>query len=140
MSTDHRHDGFDVSGYADPDQLPVDGQLLGQFIGAAFDGCTSCQDAQLTLLIEDPTTTGRLVELACVATHALLGGLPLALTEPDKPGPASEEFRRLAAAGLDGHRAALFATAATMSPAERRAAANTAADILIGQLMTSPDG
>jgi hypothetical protein len=134
-STDpHNHgDGFDAS--ADPLGRPVNGALLAEFIGAAFDGCTPCQDAQLTLLADDDATTARLVELACVGTAAQFGGLPDNMTVDGYPGPASPEFRRLARAGLDGGNDTMFTTAAQMTSTERRAAANTAADLLVGQLM-----
>jgi hypothetical protein len=133
MSTSHAHEGFEIP-YDDPAGRPVDHKLLSQFTGAAFDGCTSCQDALLTLIVEDAATTGRLVELACVATSAALGGLPAALTDPDARGLAAPEFRHLARAGLDGANDQMFAQCAQMTSAQRRAAANTAADILIGHL------
>ena len=134
--TDHTHAGFDISDEeADPfGDRGVDGRLLGQFVGAAYDGCTSCQDAQLTLLIEDAPTTARLVELACIAIHSALGGLPQGLTDPTTPGIAAPEFRQLAHVGLDGDNAAMFALCEQMTPPQRRAAANSAADLLIGQL------
>jgi hypothetical protein len=72
-----------------PSAAPVDNTMLGQFVGAPFDGCTSCQDALLTLMVEDLTTTTRLVELACVSTHAALGGLPANMTDEQAPGPGS---------------------------------------------------
>lgn len=133
----HDHGGFEVpAGYADPAGRPVDHALLGQFVGAAFDGCTSCQDALLTLLTEDAPTTARLVELACVATHAALGGLPANMTTPGVPGLCSPEFRTLAAAGADGNNAAMFAACEQMTAGQRREAANSAADIVVGNLAT----
>lgn len=134
-STDHTHPGFEIpDDLGDPLERPVDHTLLGQFVGAAYDGCPSCQDALLTLVIDDTATTARIVELACVATHSALGGLPASLTEDNTPGPATPEFRRLARAGLDGANTAMFDQCAQMSPTQRRNAANTAADILIGHL------
>ncbi|GAB4590270.1 hypothetical protein [Nocardia sp. IFM 10818] len=132
---DHSHPGFDVPDDADPfGDRGVDGKLLGSFVGAAFDGCTSCQDAILTLLVQNAPTTARLVELACIAVHSTLGGLPPALLTPTGSGPTTPEFAQLARAGLDGDNTAMFALCETMSPEQRRAAANTAADLLIGQL------
>ncbi|WP_144312096.1 hypothetical protein [Actinopolyspora erythraea] len=134
-TADHTHSGFEIpEDYSDPSGRPVDHPLLAQFVGAAFDGCTSCQDALLTLMIDDAVTTGRLVELACVATQDALGGLPRNMTDHDAPGLASAEFRRLARAGLDGANTAMFDECGQMTATERRAAANSAADILIGQL------
>lgn len=134
VSQQHDHAGFEIT-FGDPLGRPVDRALLGRFVGAAFDSCVSCQDAQLTLMIEDPATTARLVELACVATDSLLGGLPAGMTDEHAPGLAAPEFRRLARAGLDGANDAMFTACADMTSTERRAAANTAADILIGQLV-----
>jgi len=128
----HSHGGFEVP--VDSVDRPVNRELLGQFVGAAFDSCTSCQDALLTLLVEDPVTTARLVELACVATQMEFGGLPGSLTDEHRPGPASPEFRRLAREGLNGI-TTMFTLCEQMSPAQRRAAANTGADILLGHLI-----
>ncbi|HJP80568.1 MAG TPA: transposase [Pseudonocardiaceae bacterium] len=132
----HQHEGFEIpDDFRDPAGRPVDHDLLGRFVGAGFDGCTSCQDALLTLMVEDAATTARLVELACVITHKKLGGLPACMTEPDVPGMASPEFRALARAGTDDRNHEMFAACERMSVAERRAAANTAADMVIGQLL-----
>jgi hypothetical protein len=134
--TGHTHDEFPVDL---PDSLgrPVDGRLLGQFISAAFDGCTSCQDALLTLLVEDAATTARLVELACVATQGILGGLPASMTDEGE-GLSSPEFCRLARAGVDGGNDVMWRACGRMTIVERRAAANTAADTLVGILVTPP--
>lgn len=136
MTTDHHHhEGFELPpGYTDPQGRPVNHDLLSQFVGAAFDGCTSCQDPLLTLLTEDPTTTARLVELACLSIHDAFGGLPASMTDPGAPGPSSPEFRQLARTGLDGANDALMRECENFTPTQRRAAANTAADTVIGQL------
>lgn len=133
--SDHQHADFEIPDTAaDPAGRPVDHDLLGRLVGAAFDGCTSCQDAHLTLAVEDAATTARLVELACVATQAAFGGLPASMTNDTAPGPSSPEFRRLARAGLDGANDAMWTACAAMNPTQRRAAANTALDTLIGHL------
>ncbi|MFE9413901.1 hypothetical protein ACFYN0_34725 [Streptomyces sp. NPDC006704] len=134
-SSAHAHQGFEIpDDFQDLGGRPVDHAMLGELIGAAYDGCTSCQDPLLTLLVEDPTTTARLVELACVSTHAMLGGLPASMTHEGVPGPSNAEFRRMARAGLNGENAAMFRACEQMSPTERRAAANTALDTVVGQL------
>jgi hypothetical protein len=139
--THHSHAGFEIpASLGGPLGRPIDHVLLGRFVGAAFDGCMSCQDPLLTLMIEDPATTARLVELACVTTNAVLGGLPAGLTDEHAPGIAAPEFRRLARAGLDGNNDAMSTACANMTGTERRAAANTAADILIGHLAVGPGG
>ncbi|TQM01681.1 hypothetical protein [Pseudonocardia kunmingensis] len=132
MATDHAHAGFDVPAGSDPLGRPVDGSLLGKFIGAAFDGCTSCQDAHLTILVQDAPTTARLVELACVGVQQAMGGLPANLTDLASSDPSSREFRLLVAAGLHEGNDVMWARCAEMAPVERRAAANTAADLLVG--------
>ena len=135
MSTDHQHAGFEIpTDYTDPAGRTINHDLLGQFIGAAYDRCTSCQDAHLTLMVEDAATTARLVELACVATASAFGGLPASMTDDAAPGPSSPEFRRLARAGLDGNNDTMFAECAAMTITQRRAAANTAAGTLVGHL------
>ena len=135
----HAHEGFEIpDDFQDPGGRAVDHAMLGSLLGAAMDGCTSCQDPLLTLLVEDPDTTARLVELSCVATHGMLGGLPSSMTDPTVPGPSSPEFRRLAAAGLDGANDAMWQACKDMSPTERRAAANTALDQLVGIMASGP--
>lgn len=136
VTDDHAHELFDPG--PDPNGRPVNGELLGQFLGAGFDNCTSCQDPLLTLMADDAPTIARLVEVACMAAHSTLGGLPASMTDPDVPGISTLEFRRLAAAGLDGNSDAMFELCAQMTPTERRAAANTAADTLIGYLFAGP--
>lgn len=134
----HQHDDLDLAaGLVDPTGRPVDHRLLGQFMSAAFDGCVSCQDPLLTLLCEDPVTTARLVEVACVSTQLVAGGLPPIMINPGPPGTPGAEFARLARLGADTAdltHAAMFAACEHMTVTERRAAANTAADILIGHM------
>lgn len=133
--TEHAHEGFEIpDDFKDPEGRPVDHKMLGALVGAAFDGCTSCQDPLITLLVEDAATTARVVELACVGAQGMFGGLPANMTDPDVPGPASQEFRRLARAGLDDANDTMWQECAGMSSADRRSAANTALDMLIGQM------
>lgn len=115
---------------------PVDGRLLAEYLGAVIQACNSCQDVHLTLLIEDPATTARLIELACVSMRKLAGGLTPDLLDDAVPGPASPEFRRLARIGSNRNNDQMWAECETMSPTERRAALNTAADLLAGYLTT----
>lgn len=133
--TDHDHGGFEIpDDMADPDGRPVDHKLLGTMVGAAMDRCLSCQDITLTLLVEDPVTTARLVELACVSVNSAFGGLPHSLTDEGVPSPAAPEFRRLARLGLDGGNAAMFAECGRMTTIERREAANTALDFIVASV------
>jgi hypothetical protein len=137
---EHDHAEFvPPAGYRDPLGRPVDVALLGRFVGAAWDGCPGCQAALLERLVTDSATTARLVELACVAIHQALGRLPANLVDDAAPGLAAPEFRRLVRAARDGvatDNADMFAECARMSLAERRAAAVTAVDLLVGNLTT----
>ncbi|GGM63965.1 hypothetical protein GCM10012275_38160 [Longimycelium tulufanense] len=119
-----------------PDGQQINYDLIGELIGAAFDGCTSCQDVAITLVVEDAATCARLVELACVAVAGTLGGLPANLTSNRAPGLASPHFRRLARVGFDGHNHRLYVECAQMIPSRRRDAANTAVDLLVGIMTT----
>lgn len=133
--SEHDHGGFETPGDARSDPMgPVDHDLLGKVVGAAFDGCTSCQGPLLTLLVEDANTTARLVGMACIAMDSLLGGLPGSLLDQDAPGLAALEFRTLASAGVTGGPEAMWQACADMAPEGRRAAVNSALDLLIGHL------
>jgi hypothetical protein len=132
---DHHHVEIEIPAhYVDPAGRPVDHCLLGQFVGALFDDCGSCGEALLALLGEDPVTTARLVELACICTRDMIGGLPETLTDAQVPSAIALGFRALAHTGLDGGNAAMFEQCARMNPAQRRAAAASAAALLIRQL------
>jgi hypothetical protein len=132
MSAEHVHAAFEVP--ADPFGPRIDGELLGRFIGAGFDGCTGCRNALLPLLADDPATTVRLVEMACVAIHHAFAGLPLSVVDAQAPGAEAAAFRCLVHAGTDAAHAAMLGECERMTPDQRRAAATTAADLLIGQL------
>lgn len=135
--TEHTHAGFEIpEDFEDPEGRPVDHKLLSALVGAAFDGCLSCQDPLLTLLVEDPATTARLVELACIIVQNLFGGLPASMTYPghDPSNAFSVEFRRLAYEGLDGAHEAMGQMCAAMPVVNRRAAANTALNQVVGGL------
>lgn len=130
----HDHDFGLPEGYTDPfgRENAGDVALLGRFLGAAFDGCTTCQDAELTLVASDPATCARLVEVACIAVAGQFGALPRSMFDPDAPGLTVPEFRQLASAGADGNHVAMYELCGRMRPTARRAAANSAADTLIG--------
>ncbi|PCG87390.1 hypothetical protein CIB93_04370 [Streptomyces sp. WZ.A104] len=88
----------------------------------------------LRFMVEDPATSARTVELACVAVHGQLGGFPPSMTDEDAPGSTSSpEFRRLARAGLDGANGAMFREwERRVAGAERRSTVNTATDTIVG--------
>lgn len=135
----HDH-AFEVpDGFRDPMGRDIDNKLLGQFTGAAFDGCQECQAVLMDRMAGDPAVTARLVELACMAVDDAVGGLPPSLTgQGQRPGLAAAEFQWLAAAGADGNNEAMFTLAETMTTAERRAAMETAANLLVGFLAGRP--
>lgn len=122
----------------DPLNRPVDAALMSEVVGAAFDGCVPCQTRLMPLLTEDPGTTARIVELACVQTTAVIGGLPPSMTDASAPGLPSQPFRRLARSGADGENARMWEISEQMSPQERREAADTALDLLAGYLQQGP--
>lgn len=133
----HDH-AFEVpDGFRDPMGRDIDHKLLGQFTGAAFDGCQECQAVLMDRIAGDPAVTARLVELACMAVDQVVGGLPPSLTGQGQ-GLAAAEFQWLAAAGADGNNDAMFTLAETMTTAERRAAMETAANLLVGFLPGRP--
>ena len=134
----HDHLGWSLEGVPQPAGWQADSLLFEEVTGAAFEGCTSCQDMALTLLVEDAVTTARLVELACGAIIDLVGDLPASQVDPDEPGDASQEFRRLARAGRGETTDGIYQECGLMTPAERRAAANTALDTLVGYAAVRP--
>lgn len=130
----HRHgDGLDHDAQTVAGR-PVDSGLLAETMGAAIDGCTSCQDVHLTLLTQDSISCTRLVEVACMAIQDVFGGLPATLLDDAAPGETSSEFRLLARTGVDGKQADMWKACDEMSPERRRAAVNDALDLLAGVL------
>ncbi|GAA2100412.1 hypothetical protein GCM10009801_72910 [Streptomyces albiaxialis] len=128
----HDHHGWSLDAVPQPGGWAPDSKLFEDVTGAAFEGCVSCQDAALTLLVEDAVTTARLVELACGVIIGLEGDMPPSQVDPDAPGNSSPEFRRLARAGLGKTTDGMYHECEQMTPSERRAAANTALDTLVG--------
>lgn len=133
--TDHHDHSLGVT--ADPTRPHINIRALDALVGAAFDGCATCQDAQLTLVVDDPPAVARLVEVTCGAVHGIFGGLPHDMITPGAAGPTSDEFRTLASIGADDNNVAMYERAAQMNATERRAATNTALDIMVGLLSTS---
>lgn len=128
----HRHPGLSLDAGPHPDGWKADRALLEAVTGAALARCTSCQGVTLTLLVEDSVTCARLVELACEAITKREGSLPHNQTDPDASGYASLAFRRLARASQDVTAHRMYQECEQMTVHERRAAANTALDTLVG--------
>ncbi|WP_410877388.1 hypothetical protein [Nocardia sp. A7] len=132
-SRDHLHDGFAID---DPLGRGIDGPLLSHLMGAAFDRCAPCQADLLAAVADHPPTAARAVELACIAVHEKVGGLPGNLTEPDIHAIASRAFRHLARTGVNHGNEQMFEAAAVMSITDRAAAVDSALDLLVGILST----
>jgi hypothetical protein len=130
---EHAHRGWTLEAVPQPAGWQADSTLFEAVTGAVFEGCVSCQDASLTLLIEDAVTTARVAELACGAIINVEGHLPPSHTDPDLPDQASSpEFRRLAGAAQGKTTDGMYHACERMTPTERRAAVNTALDIIAG--------
>lgn len=140
MPDAHAHDGFEVPAEFAGPAGAEGGRVVGRLVGAAFDGCQSCQAVLLGQMAGDAGATARLVELACLMIDGMAGGLPANLTDPAVPGLASAEFRQLAAAGADGANQRMYALAGEMTRSQRRAAADSAVDILTGALAMGGGG
>lgn len=123
----------------DPERRPVNLELLGALMGAALEfpsGCLPCQAKHLDDLAADGPTTARLAEIALMMISEAFGGIPSNTARVSVDG-GDAEFARMVAAGLEGQGAAVFELAEGMPPAERRRAASTALDTVVGFLMTS---
>jgi hypothetical protein len=141
MTNHHTHDGFEAppeSAERFGESGEINTEWITKLIGAGFDTCQPCQSEALTHLADDPLATTRLVELACVATHSALGGLPANMTDSRAPGVSGKHFRAAARSGLDGNTRAMFETVRAMAGPARTEAANDAADLLVGHLMMGP--
>lgn len=148
MSASHGHYTFGMpDGYQDPlGREGIDYSAIHRAMSACYDGCQPCEEQLLAQIMQDAPTAARLVEIACVtmqrvtgrklspAVQGLFGGLPTNLYKPDVAGEASQPFRQLARAGLGGHTDRMWAECEQMSPDDRRAAIDTALDLLIGYL------
>ncbi len=103
-------------------------------MGAAIGGCTECVPRLLEQVADEPACVGRLVELTRLFSIRMnRGELPGFMTDDDDPsGPAAPEFKRLVRAVTAAEPVAMLCE--QMTGAERRAAAGTAIEMLIGQL------
>ena len=135
MSSTHQHplDGPCADVKASPNG-PANEDLIRRFMGAAFDRCQSCQNTLMAELVADAVTAARLVELACIAIDSAVGGLPATMTDDDAGGRTPRQFRILARAGAGGANAAMYNECSRMTTADRRIAAEWAADLLVAQL------
>lgn len=138
---EHNHDTLLIPPeLEDPDGRPVDHELLGRLLGACFDTCTACADPLMDRCVADVATCARLVELACLSVAEVIGGVPAILTNKDAPGPASPEFRELADAGAEGNNKAMWQLCGQMIPEQRRAALDTALNLLTASIRLASEG
>src|SRR5262245_38181467 len=135
----HRHEGFSIL----PETLTglgsvgstaqVDTVLIGQLVGAAYEGCTDCRDSRLDRLRSDTPTTVRLVELACRALRSQLDGLPWRAVEPAVPVPTSPDLCHIVV-GFVPNECTLYEVVVRMDGDARRSTAATAVDIIVNDL------
>lgn len=112
--------------------------LVAQLYDATLDQCAQCRQQLLALAAQDPSTTGVLAGWARLTTSETYGELPWILLEgaesADAPFQPSAAFRSIAAEynhlGLGP--AGLYAVCDALSDDERRQAAETALEILVG--------
>jgi hypothetical protein len=124
-----------------PPREPVDMTLLALLLSAAWDRCAPCLERRQAKLAEDAGSTAGLIHATYREIQHSLGGLPRMLMDPFHPtSPASPEFRLLASVGIEGGVADLLATTEAMTPAQRRAAAATALDLLLTHLSGEAKG
>ncbi len=134
----HEHDPVELpGGSTDADGRPVDQQLLGELMAAALKGCTGCMDRLLGQVAADSACVARLVEVSrLTALRVYRGELPPFMTDDgDRSGPCSAELRRLVRAVTAAE--PLFEECEQLTVAERRSAAHTALELLVGHLVVA---
>ncbi|MFE9424224.1 hypothetical protein ACFYNO_14800 [Kitasatospora sp. NPDC006697] len=121
-------------GPTDADGRPVDQRLLGELTAAALKDCDGCVDRLLGAVAAEPASVARLVEVSrLIAIRLHNGELPPFMTDDqDMSGPGTAEFRRLVRAVNAAE--PLFEKCEQMTVAERRTAARTAVELLVGHL------
>ncbi|WP_405842568.1 hypothetical protein OG528_29830 [Streptomyces platensis] len=120
---------------------PVNGEgravnepLLAALTGAAVNDCAGCVEQLLDEVAAEPACVARLVEVNRLTAMRLHSGeLPGFMTDDDDPsGPAALEFKRLVRAVTAAE--PVTEVCEQMTAAERRAAAGSAIEMLVGQL------
>ncbi|MGY4969553.1 hypothetical protein ACWGCC_10025 [Streptomyces nigrescens] len=137
----HQHEPVELpGGSTDTDGRPVDQQLLGELLAAAIKGCSGCVDRLLGQVAADSVCVARLVELSRLTVlRVYRGELPSFMTDDDdRSGPGSAELRRLVRAVTAAE--PLFEECEQLTVAERRSAASTALELLVGHLVVANDG
>jgi len=130
----HQHGSVELpGGPTDAEGRAVNEQLLGALVGAALKG-GECVAEHLDEVAADLACLVRLVSFSrLTALRVYRGELPGFMTDDDDSfGPSAPELKRLVRAVTAGE--PLFELCERMTPAERRAAAGDALDLLIGHL------
>ncbi|MFI6281610.1 hypothetical protein [Streptomyces sp. NPDC050988] len=130
----HQHGSVELpGGPTDAEGRAVNEQLLGALVGAALKG-SECVAEHLDEVAADLACLVRLVSFSrLTALRVYRGELPGFMTDDDDGfGPSAPELKRLVRAVTAGE--PLFELCEQMTPAERRAAAGDALDLLIGHL------
>lgn len=130
----HQHGSVELPGEPTDDEgRAVNEQLLAGLMGAALKG-SECLDEHLDEVAADPACLARLVtvsRLAALRVHH--GELPGYITDDDdRFGPSYPELKRLVRAVTAAE--PLFDLCEQLTPAERRAAAVGALEVLVGSL------
>lgn len=130
----HEHGSVELpGGPTDAEGRAVNEQLLGALVGAAIKG-SECVAEHLDEVAADLACLVRLVTFSRLTVlRVYRGELPGFMTDDDDGfGPSAPELKRLVRAMTAGE--PLFELCEQMTPAERRAAAGDALDLLIGHL------
>lgn len=131
----HEHGPVELpGGPVDAEGRAVNEALLAALTGAAVNGCMPCVESLLDEVAAEPACVARLVEVSrLTGLRFNRGELPPFMTEDDDPsGPAAPEFKRLVRAITAAEPVAELCE--QMPPAQRRAAAGYAIELLVGQL------
>lgn len=132
-------DGIEIP--PDVQGRPFNIDLLRNLMGAALAdpvGCLPCQAAGLDEVAADADTFTRLTAITAMAMAGTFGGVPPQYLDP-ADGATHPLLARVWAAGADQPEGKadepMYVIAAAAAPAERRAAAGVALDMLVGFLM-----
>ena len=130
----HQHGSVELpGGPTDTEGRAVNEQLLGALMGAALKGC-ECVAEHLDEVADHPACLVRLVTVSrLTALRVYHGELPGFMTDDDDTsGSSAPELRRLVRAVTAAE--PLFELCEQLTPAERRAAAGEALELLVGHL------
>ncbi|MFD5030015.1 hypothetical protein ACFWM0_06255 [Streptomyces sp. NPDC058405] len=131
----HDHGPVELpGGPVDAEGRAVNEALLAALTGAAVNGCAGCVERLLDEVAAEPACVARLVGVARLTAMRLdRGELPRFMTDDDdSSGPAAPEFKRLVRAVTAAE--PVTEVCERMTAGERRAAAGSAIEMLVGHL------